>query len=72
MKIEITLDEATIRAISYLKDPNTGEPLTPQDVIQVLADDLGMTNTRPGSWEGANMQNVIDGHGWEIHLGEDS
>tara|TARA_R110002094_G_scaffold128282_1_gene122176 strand:+ start:410 stop:559 length:150 start_codon:yes stop_codon:yes gene_type:complete len=36
---------------------------------QTLADDLGITNTRPGCLEAANMQQVIDSHGWEIHLG---
>lgn len=71
MKIEVTLNENTIRAISYLKDPLTNEALTAEQVIQALADDLGMTQNRPGSWEGANMQNVIDGHGWENHLGDE-
>lgn len=66
--VEIQLSESTTRAISYLKCPATGKELSPQEVIQALADDLGMTNTRPGSWEGDNMQRVIDGHGWESHL----
>lgn len=69
MKVEIELNESTIRAISYLKCPASGKQLSPQEVIQTLADDLGMTNARPGSWEGSNMQQVIDGHGWENHLG---
>ena len=69
MKIEIELNEAAVRAISYLKDPSNGEPLTACQVIQLLADDLGFTQTRPDSWEGSNMQAVIDGHGWENHLG---
>ncbi|MFK5950946.1 MAG: hypothetical protein QM500_19515 [Methylococcales bacterium] len=71
MKIEITLNEETLRAISYLKEPSSKEALTPEQAIQALADDLGMTNTRPGSWEGSNMQTVIDGHGWESHLGSE-
>jgi len=70
MKVEIELNEAAIRAVSYLKDPITGEPLQAHQVFQILADDLGLTQTRPESWEGLNMQSVIDGHGWENHLGE--
>lgn len=69
MKVEIELNEAAVRAVSYLKDPSTGEPLTVNEVIQALANDLGFTQTRPDSWEGSNMQSVIDGHGWENHLG---
>jgi hypothetical protein len=72
MKVEILLNEATIRAISYLKDPHSSVPLTPEEAMQALADDLGLTNTRPGSWEGANMQQVIDGHGWEMRFGSES
>lgn len=68
MKVEVTLDEATLRAISYLKCPCTGRQLEPSEVIQTLADDLGMTNSRAGCWEASNMQQVIEGHGWEYNL----
>lgn len=68
VKIEVELNEAAIRAITYFKDPNDGRDLTAQEIIQELANDLGLTNTRSGSWEGSNMQQVIDGHGWENHL----
>lgn len=68
MKVEIELNESTIRAIRYLSDPVDGRKLSPEEVIQALANDLGMTNSHPGSWEGSNMQRVIDGHGWEENL----
>ena len=68
MKVEIELNEDTIRAISYLKDPHDGRQLSEKEVVQALADDLGLTNTRPDSWEGRGMQAVIDNHGWENHL----
>lgn len=68
-QVMVSLDEATIRAISYLKEPSSGKKLSDTQVIQALADDLGMTNSRPGSWEGSNMQAVIDGHGWESNNG---
>ena len=69
MEIKIELNESTIMAISYLKDAHTGDNLKPEEVIQILANDLGMTNDRPGCWEAENMQRVIDSHGWESHLG---
>jgi hypothetical protein len=33
-------------------------------LLAMLAEDTAMTNTRPGSWEGANMQQVLDSHGY--------
>jgi len=33
-------------------------------LLAMLAEDAAMTNTRPGSWEGANMQQVLDSHGY--------
>jgi hypothetical protein len=32
----------------------------------MLAEDLGMVLTRPGSWEGTNMAQVLTSHGYEI------
>jgi len=34
-------------------------------LLLMLAEDVAMTNTRPGSWEGANMQQVLDSHGYQ-------
>tara|TARA_R110000868_G_C10969398_1_gene769522 strand:- start:2916 stop:3119 length:204 start_codon:yes stop_codon:yes gene_type:complete len=67
VKVQIELDDATIRAISYLKNPNDGSQVPAQKIIQTLADDLGQTSSRPGFWESSNMQQVIDGHGSELH-----
>ena len=33
-------------------------------LLTMLAEDAAMTNSRPGSWEGANMQDVLDAHGY--------
>lgn len=33
-------------------------------LLAMLAEDAAMTNSRPGSWEGANLQNVLDSHGY--------
>lgn len=34
-------------------------------LITMLAEDAAMTNSRPGSWEGANLQQVLDSHGYQ-------
>ena len=34
-------------------------------LLLMLAEDAAMTNTRPSSWEGANMQQVLDSHGYQ-------
>lgn len=34
-------------------------------LLVMLAEDAAMTNTRPGSWEAANMQQVLDSHGYQ-------
>jgi hypothetical protein len=34
-------------------------------LLTMLAEDAAMTNNRPGSWEGANMQQVLDSHGYQ-------
>lgn len=34
-------------------------------LLAMMAEDLAMTNYRPGSWEGANMQQVLDSHGYQ-------
>ena len=34
-------------------------------LLAILAEDAAMTNSRPGSWEGANMQQVLDSHGYQ-------
>jgi len=33
-------------------------------LLLMLAQDAAMTNSRPGSWEGSNMQQVLDAHGY--------
>ena len=35
------------------------------DLLAMLAEDAAMTNSRPGSWEGSNMQQVLDSHGYQ-------
>jgi hypothetical protein len=39
--------------------------LSVSSLLAMLAEDAAMMNTRPGSWEGANMQHVFDSHGYQ-------
>lgn len=38
--------------------------LTVAGALEMLAQDLGMVETRPGSWEGSNMAQVLNSHGY--------
>nr|WP_321266055.1 hypothetical protein [Alcaligenes faecalis] len=35
-------------------------------LLKMLADDAAMVITRPGSWEGANLAQVLSSHGYEV------
>lgn len=47
------------------KGATTHGKLDVPKLLSMLAEDAAMTNTRPGSWEGANMQQVLDSHGYQ-------
>ena len=40
--------------------------LTASTLLAMLAEDAGMVISRPGSWEGVNMKNVLDSHGYQF------
>lgn len=42
----------------------THGPLTVAGLLAMLAEDVAMCLTRPGSWEGANMASVLSSHGY--------
>lgn len=44
---------------------NTHGQLDVPRLLAMLAEDAAMTNSRPGSWEGSNMQQVLDSHGYQ-------
>lgn len=48
-----------------------GERYSPQDVAEILIAHLGLADERPGSWEGANMLRVLEGHGIVDTLADD-
>ncbi len=47
-----------------LTDPWTREPITPEELIGILKDDVVLAIERPGSWEGSNMLDVLRSHGF--------
>jgi hypothetical protein len=42
---------------------NSHGPLTLKSLAEMLMEDIGLSITRPGSWEGANMHTVLRAHG---------
>ena len=41
-------------------------PLTVDGLIAMLVEDAAMVISRPGSWEGSNMERVFAGHGYQV------
>ncbi|WP_198432842.1 hypothetical protein [Burkholderia ubonensis] len=40
--------------------------LTAATLLAMLAEDAGLVISRPGSWEGANMVQVLSSHGYQL------
>ena len=40
--------------------------LTRASLLAMLAEDASLVVSRPGSWEGANMANVLSSHGYTV------
>ena len=40
--------------------------LTVSALLAMLAEDAGMVISRPGSWEGSNMAQVFQSHGYDV------
>ena len=58
----MTYEEA-VRALG-LKDPLTDELVSPRELTAILKEDVVLAARRPGSWEGANMLQVLTSHGF--------
>lgn len=56
--------ESCNRAHENNKGATTHGRLDIPNLLGMLAEDAAMTDTRPGSWEGANLQQVLDSHGY--------
>lgn len=47
-------------------EASTHGQLTLETMFEMLAEDLAMTVSRPGSWEAANMARVFESHGYPL------
>jgi hypothetical protein len=71
MKIKIEIPDERYTLIKELMDNNqSGEfnshgPLNLLTLVDMLLEDVAMTVSRPGSWEGANMIQVLICHGYQ-------
>ena len=61
-RVCVPVPAALVRYIGRLRGPY-GERYSPRDMVEILVEDLKLADERPGSWEGANMRQVLDGHG---------
>ncbi len=50
-----------------LRDPITEKPVTAGELLAILKEDVVYAAARPGSWEGANMYEVLMCHGFFSH-----
>lgn len=70
MKIEIEITEQQFALIETMMDENQAKegnshgPLDLFVLLEMLLEDVAMTVSRPGSWEGANMRQVLTSHGY--------
>jgi len=66
LSIDYSAEDAAeiAKLLEKMKDPRTGEPVTLNDVLETLVEDLALASWRPGSWEGHNMTQVLVSHGW--------
>jgi hypothetical protein len=69
MQVTIDIPDETARRIEEhiagaKSDFNSHGLLTLQRVLELVAEDVGLSVTRPGSWEGANMRDVLRAHGY--------
>ena len=61
-RVCVRVPVALVRYIGRLRGPN-GECYSPRDMVEILVEDLKLADERPGSWEGANMRQVLESHG---------
>lgn len=63
--IEVSQEDAeSIRELCRRTKGNEWGGLTPKTLCQMLMEDAAMVISRPGSWEGSNMRDVLRSHGY--------
>lgn len=55
--------EQAVKALA-MTQPFTKAPVDARSLIETLKDDVILAVDRPGSWEGANMLQVLYAHGF--------
>lgn len=71
MKIEIEVSDKNAALIEEFMDENQTDEFNshgPLDMIvlaEMLLEDVALTVSRPGSWEGSNMSRVLTSHGYK-------
>ncbi|MDB5987850.1 MAG: hypothetical protein JWR16_2903 [Nevskia sp.] len=71
MRITTEISEADAKLIQQLLDSlavdelNTHGPLDLSKLAAMLLEDVALAWRRPGSWEGANMNQVLCAHGYQ-------
>jgi hypothetical protein len=55
--------EQAVKALA-MTYPWNDDPVNAQALIETLKDDVILAVERPGSWEGANMRQVLISHGF--------
>lgn len=63
---ETLADTLKIVAERCATEASTHVPLSVEKMFEMLAEDLAMTEIRPGSWEAANMMQAFTAHGYSI------
>lgn len=72
MKLIVEISDTDAKDIDRLirlangSDANTHGMLGYETLTRMLLEDVAMVVRRPGSWEGANMAQVLASHGYEI------
>jgi hypothetical protein len=71
MEITIKIPPSDVEQIAAFLDANkdnvehtTHGALTLERLILMLLQDLALTRTRPGSWEGSGMRTILASHGY--------
>lgn len=74
MKIEIEINDAYLPFIQEVLDSSQGEEemtshgaLDIKSLAEMLMEDVMLAVKRPGSWEGANMLEVLSSHGYQLY-----
>jgi hypothetical protein len=72
MKVEIEITESDAALIELFLEStkssefNTHGPLDIKRCAEMLMEDVALMVRRPGSWEGANMAQVMVSHGYSL------